>query len=414
MQIKDLFSTEAAIGTASPLKQLAQKYCEQHDLRAKQAIWQRLSMREVLNTPVKKPVKSASNSIGGIKPSADQTIQLVFTNGSLVQPVQSTAMQTHHGIEIDTSALDAEKSDGVWSQFIANAEGDITPAVAIICGQSAHRITVSKDVHLELVYVATDASPSVGYHIQVDVAADVTASISQQVIPQDGDTPSTILVSRRITLAKHAKWLERVIETLPNVNFLQTQQVDCAHGAHYQGFYTLAGGHACRHVSHIRLNEPTASADVVALGLLSDKQRHDHTILMKHNAPHTQSKQEIKNVVSDHALSNFTSRVYVRSGIANVESSQLNHNLLLSDKARALTAPELEIYSDEVQCAHGATVGALDEKALFYLQARGLDQEQAQALLVEGFMNDIIEGQSAAIRKQAHRVTKTFLESSKS
>ena len=104
-------------------------------------------------------------------------------------------------------------------------------------------------------------------------------------------------------------YLEHVIETLPNVNFLQTQQVDCAHGAHYQGFYTLAGGHACRHVSHIRLNEPTASADVVALGLLSDKQRHDHTILMKHNAPHTQSKQEIKNVVPDHALSNFTSRV---------------------------------------------------------------------------------------------------------
>ena len=71
-------------------------------------------------------------------------------------------------------------------------------------------------------------------------------------------------------------------------------------------------------------------------------------------------------------------------------------------------------YSDEVQCAHGATVGALDEKALFYLQSRGLDQVQAQALLIEGFMNDIIEGQPAAIREQAHRVTKTFLESSKS
>ena len=414
MQIKDLFSTKSAIGTASPLKQLAQKYCEQHDLRAKQAIWQRLSMREVLNTPVKTPFKAASGSIGGIKPSADQTIQLVFTNGTLVQPAQSAETQTHHGIEIDTSALDAEKSDGIWSQFMANAEGDITPAMAVIFGQSAHRITVREDVHLELVFVATDVSPSAGYHIQVDIASGVTASVSQQIIPQDSDTPSTILVSRKITLAKHAKWQEHVIETLPNVNLLHTQQVDCAHGAHYHGFYALAGGHACRHVSHIRLNEPTASAEVVALGLLSDKQRHDHTILMKHNAPHTQSKQEVKNVVSHQALSNFTSRVYVRSGIANVESSQLNHNLLLSDKARALTAPELEIYSDEVQCAHGATVGALDDKALFYLQARGLDQEQAQALLVEGFMNDIIEGQSATIRQQAHRVTKAFLESSKS
>ena len=67
---------------------------------------------------------------------------------------------------------------------MANAEGDITPAMAVIFGQSAHRITVREDVHLELVFVATDVSPSAGYHIQW-IASGVTASVSQQIIPQD-------------------------------------------------------------------------------------------------------------------------------------------------------------------------------------------------------------------------------------
>jgi Fe-S cluster assembly protein SufD len=81
----------------------------------------------------------------------------------------------------------------------------------------------------------------------------------------------------------------------------------------------------------------------------------------------------------------FNGKVVVAEGADGTDSSQTNHNLLLSDRAEIDTKPELEIYADDVKCAHGATVGQLDESAIFYLRSRGLERQQARQVLTRAF-----------------------------
>ena len=87
----------------------------------------------------------------------------------------------------------------------------------------------------------------------------------------------------------------------------------------------------------------------------------------------------------------FQGKIIVHPGAQQTDGRMLNKTLLLSDKAEIDSKPELEIYADDVQCAHGATAGELDAEALFYLRARGIPEERARALLVEAFLADVIE-----------------------
>ena len=96
-------------------------------------------------------------------------------------------------------------------------------------------------------------------------------------------------------------------------------------------------------------------------------------------------------VVDDRARSVFQGRVLVQPGAHKTDAHQLNRNLLLSEAARADTKPELVIHADDVKCSHGATVGDLDREALFYLQARGIDPAGARALLIEGFIAELLD-----------------------
>lgn len=109
-----------------------------------------------------------------------------------------------------------------------------------------------------------------------------------------------------------------------------------------------------------------------------------------HNVPNTTCQQLFKNVVTDHAVSEFNGLVYVAPKAQKTDSSQHNKNLLLSDSARSLARPQLRINADDVSCAHGADIGQLDDGSLFYLESRGLSKSQAKALILKGFIYEIL------------------------
>jgi len=112
---------------------------------------------------------------------------------------------------------------------------------------------------------------------------------------------------------------------------------------------------------------------------------------MHHQKSQTHSRQLYKGISDDQAAAAFFGKIIVEKNIKAIIAHQKNNNLLLSSKARADTKPELEIYSDDVQCTHGATVGQLDEKALFYLQSRGIAEQDAKRLLTDAFVNEILD-----------------------
>lgn len=393
MQIKDLITAtveahdNGVTSQPGPLRLSAVERLQQYDLSSRRHFWTRLAMRDVLNTPVL-PIAQSVNSVDVLSYRKNpNAVAIVLTGGHCVSP----RPESNSGVQVDVIPIDAPGEQQHWSNFVANATCDITPALAVMCGQSVINIRITAPVQIELIYITDKAPRTDGYHINIDVAAGVHASIDQYIYSAGSAEGSACIVSRTIKLAKDAHLVDQFIGQIPAISFMQCQQVSGGQHSAYRAYQALTGGKICRQVSEVSLNESQASAAVNVVGLASDKQRHDHTILMKHLAAHTQSTQQVKYCVDQQALSNFTSRVYVEAGVHDIESDQLNHNLLLSNQARALTAPELEIYADDVRCAHGATVGALDEQAIFYLQSRGLNLQQAQAILISGFMKDLIE-----------------------
>ena len=107
--------------------------------------------------------------------------------------------------------------------------------------------------------------------------------------------------------------------------------------------------------------------------------------------PNCTSSQNFKSVLSNKSSGVFNGPTIVREASQKTNSKQSNKNLLLSDKATMNSNPQLEIYADDVKCAHGSTTGALDNEALFYMQSRGLDRESASSLLIQGFVIELME-----------------------
>jgi Fe-S cluster assembly protein SufD len=119
-------------------------------------------------------------------------------------------------------------------------------------------------------------------------------------------------------------------------------------------------------------------------------QHMDHRTHIDHVEPQCTSREFYRGVLNDHARAVFHGKVIVREGAQKSDSSQANHNLLLSKDAEVDTRPQLEIYADDVKCTHGATVGQLDEDMIFYLRSRGVHEELAKAILTYAFAHDII------------------------
>ncbi|MDR1950717.1 MAG: Fe-S cluster assembly protein SufD [Bacteroidales bacterium] len=153
--------------------------------------------------------------------------------------------------------------------------------------------------------------------------------------------------------------------------------------------YTLNGKNLNRH-QHIDFTEEFARADIQGLYLLDKNQECVHRIRLNHNKPNGQSNQLFKGILDDSARAHFEGYVFVEKNAQKTEAIQHNKNLLLTDKANVQTHPFLEIYADDVKCSHGATIGQLDEDALFYLRSRGISEKQAKTLLMYAFTNDVV------------------------
>jgi Fe-S cluster assembly protein SufD len=145
------------------------------------------------------------------------------------------------------------------------------------------------------------------------------------------------------------------------------------------------GGQLVRHDVVIDVLE--TGAEFIHSELLhgSEKQHHDTHLDIYHHAPHTQSTMQVKAVMDERSRGVFNGKIYVEKDAQQINAN-LNHDtLLLSQYAEINTKPELEIYADDVKCAHGATVGQLDDQALFYLRSRGIDPDEAEKILVAAF-----------------------------
>jgi Fe-S cluster assembly protein SufD len=150
------------------------------------------------------------------------------------------------------------------------------------------------------------------------------------------------------------------------------------------------GAQLARHDVSVVMDHEGAECWVDGLYVVGSDQHSDTHSVIDHKEPHCNSHQLYKGILDGNGRAVFNGKIFVREGAQKTDAMQTNKNLLLSPQARVDTKPQLEIYADDVKCAHGAAVGQLDEEELFYLQARGLKSELARSLLTYGFAEEVI------------------------
>lgn len=184
-------------------------------------------------------------------------------------------------------------------------------------------------------------------------------------------------------------------------NLYVQQEADS--NVHVNGI-TLVGG-TTRNTTRVALVGHGAHIDLCGMAI-ADKQQHvDNHTFIDHAVSDCTSRELFKYVLDDEAIGAFAGKVLVREGAQHTDSQQTNRNLCLTRQARMYTQPQLEIYADDVKCSHGATVGQLNEDALFYMQQRGISFVEARQLLMRAFVGEVIDGVGLeALRDRLHHL----------
>jgi Fe-S cluster assembly protein SufD len=162
--------------------------------------------------------------------------------------------------------------------------------------------------------------------------------------------------------------------------------------ARFNTFTFTAGGAVVRNQMFLKFDGEDTVAGIRGATLLKRRQHADTTLIANHIARGCQSREVFKTVLDDEAHGVFQGRIIVRPHAQKTDAKMMTRALLLSERAEADNKPELEIFADDVQCGHGATAGALDDDLKFYLMARGIPAAEAEALLIQAFLGEAIDG----------------------
>ena len=196
------------------------------------------------------------------------------------------------------------------------------------------------------------------------------------------------------------------------VAHLSTDRLVAGRDAKITTLYTAFGGDLGRADVQCRLRAPGSHVDMLGLYIADGTQHFDHQTLQDHIAPHASSNLLFKGALNDSGRSVFRGLIRVHPKAQRTDAYQTNRNLILSDKARADSLPNLEIQADDVRCSHAATVGQLDEEEVFYLLSRGIPKTEAVRLVVFGFFGEVLEQLPLEdVKQELLRVTERKLRS---
>jgi Fe-S cluster assembly protein SufD len=184
----------------------------------------------------------------------------------------------------------------------------------------------------------------------------------------------------------------KVFASDPTVVHLSSLMASIGGRVRYNDFSFVVGGALLRNQMFLRLQEAGSVVAVRGASLLRGRQHADNTLVVDHRVGGCQSREMFKTVLDGESKGVFQGKIIVRPNAQKTDAKMLSQALLLSEQAEAVNKPELEIFADDVQCGHGATSGALDKDLKFYLMARGIPEREAEALLVQAFVGEAIEG----------------------
>ncbi len=338
-----------------------------------------------------------SEGIGELGSSEVDSYRLVFVNGQLNAAASSFDGLPSGAICKPMSQALAENSDAVTAHlgqiqpeapnsFASLNMGLFRDGVFIQLGNG-----VELDKPIELIFIGLgDQTLSLPRNLLV-----LGQGAKAQVIERyRGEADSTALSNSatEIALADAAELDYYLIQTQgKKATHIGATWVQQSQNSRFSGYAISLGGQLIRNELLVSLSGEGAHADCLGLFVGAGRQHIDNHTTIRHAAPNCTSRELYKGILDDRSRGVFHGRIVVERDAQLTASEQENQNLLLSRDAEIDTKPQLEIYADDVKCSHGATVGQLDKKQIFYLQSRGISQPQAEQLLTYAFAAAVVE-----------------------
>jgi Fe-S cluster assembly protein SufD len=237
--------------------------------------------------------------------------------------------------------------------------------------------------HNLFVFGENSVAEVIEYNIGVSDASTLTNNLSETIIKSNAQV-DFVRVHDKGLLSKH-------------ISSDYSRQYS---GSSFNCTNIVLRGGLLRQNTELHLAEKHCYSNLYGLVVAGDKQHIDNYTFIDHAMPECQSNELYKSILNDKAVNIFNGRILVRPDAQKTVAFQSNRNVLLNTGAKIYTKPQLEIYADDVKCSHGATVGQLNEDALFYMQSRGINKSIAQSLLMSGFANEILSKiKNPALRK---------------
>ncbi|MBD3634417.1 MAG: Fe-S cluster assembly protein SufD [Methylophaga sp.] len=261
--------------------------------------------------------------------------------------------------------------------------------------------TISKPV--ELLVISTAENQKLASHlrnlIQVEADAEVTL-LEHYVSLADTEGFTNVVTEVKLDEKATLNHFKLQHESLAHYHIATLASKQAA-GSNWHTNNISLGGKLARNDIHSQLLGEESHVTLDGLYLVTGDQHVDNHTRIDHAVPNTTSDEVYKGVLDGNSHAVFNGKVNVHKDAQKTDSSQSNKNLLLSRSCEIDTKPELEIYADDVKCAHGSTVGQIDEQHLFFLRARGLDETAARSLLTYAFAVDVLQRIKSAPMRQA-------------
>jgi len=330
---------------------------------------------------------------------ASAACQLVFVNGQFAANL-SDLTNIPEGVTVAGLANQLVRSPELDEHHLgryADWKRDGFSALNVALAEDGAFINIPRNVvvtnPISVLFVSTPDMPAVMSHprnlIIVGEGAQVSVVEEYVSIGSGAALCNTVteLVVGDNAMVSHLR-IEHEQASTFNISTLSIHQ---GRSANVESHSVLLGGALVRNNVHPVLAGEGGECLINGLFLGEDHEHLDNYMLVEHASPHCSSRQFYNGILDDQAHGVFHGRIIVHKGAQKTDAKQTNRNLLLSDDARIDTKPQLEIHADDVKCTHGATIGQIDEVALFYLRSRGIEEVSARSLLLLAFAGECIE-----------------------
>jgi Fe-S cluster assembly protein SufD len=358
----------------------------------------RALMREAkpLASPPDATAKARGGSAGAVIGDVEAR-RLVFVDGAFV-PDLSDLHELERGLAIGSLAGALTDGDAEVAARLGRlaAADDVAVALntAFMGDGAVIRIAAGATIERPLHLVFTAAAKPAASFVRslVTVAPGARAMLIESY---EGPGGSDYQVNSALELSigdrAHVDHV-KIIGEGPEALHVSTLAAAIGARSHLNAFTFTFGGALVRNQLYLNFAGEEAVAGIRGATMIRGRQHADTTLFANHVAQGCQSRELFKTVLDGEAHGVFQGRIVVRPGAQQTDAKMMTKALLLSQSAQATNKPELEIFADDVQCGHGATAGALDEDLKFYLMARGIPAAQAEAVLIQAFLGEAVEG----------------------